>query len=257
MQCFEESQPVKWSYCINTTVGSQSRDLIYHFHGRNGDATWWNDETYYSGEVVKAWRLKKRAAPKVVSVSFGDIWLLTERKDQPDGGLLPFFVQHVLKSVESKLGHPIERRMLVGESMGGINALMVAFKTGNTFVKVASLCPPLPMVSPHASWRDRFDYFRRSGMAWVRILMMLYFSGRFYPDEATWVDNDPVHASSRYDPKLSPKLYLSCGVKDDWGCMEGSKAVVASVRSKGGQIEWHERPGGHCDIDTASLADFL
>ncbi len=85
----------------------------------------------------------------------------------------------------------------------------------------------------------------------------MFFAPDFYPDEWTWLENDPVQIARDYNPASSPAIYLSCGVKDTWGCMEGSQAIVDIVKAKGGQIAWYSRPGGHCDIDVESLAEFL
>ncbi|MCX6126472.1 MAG: hypothetical protein NTV34_17190, partial [Proteobacteria bacterium] len=73
----------------------------------------------------------------------------------------------------------------------------------------------------------------------------------------TWIDNNPVDLATTYDFSSGPSLYLSCGTKDSWGCMEGSLSIVKSLQANGGAIEWVPRPGGHCDVDSISVAEFL
>lgn len=253
MKCFSESTPVEWSFCINSIPGSASQDVLYHFHGRNGAATWWNDETYYSGEVQRFWSENGIAQPTVVSISFGHLWILTSAED----GLLQVFTEHVMPRVEAEIHHRIARRMLVGESMGGVNALVVALKTKGLFSKVAALCPPLPTVSPAASLRELLTSTRRTSTSWRRAAMMLWFSRQFYPTDAAWLDNNPVPVSERAEPLENVDFYVSCGARDDWGCQEGAELVVNNLKKRGSRVEWHLRPGGHCDIDSSSLARFL
>jgi hypothetical protein len=253
MQCFNESKPLPWSFCINRAPGNNSQNLIYYFHGRNGSATWWNDETYYSGEVEKLWKTEGLSHPIVVSISFGRQWLLTEAEN----GLLPIFMNQVMPRVEAEVGRPIARRLAVGESMGGINALVIGLKASGKFSKVAALCPPLPTVSPNSSFAEMASYIRLTSTSWRRAGMMLWFSRKFSPTDSVWLDSNPVPLSRQFNGSSGVQFYLSCGLKDEWGCQEGAESVVKNIQRRGGKVEWHLMPGGHCDIDSRSLALFL
>lgn len=257
MKCFEEEKPIKWSFCINKVEGSKSSDLIYYFHGRNGAANWWNDKTYYTGKVHALWLQKGVETPTVASISFGKLWLLIERNDEDYGGLYRIFLDHVIKRVEREIKNPINHRIAIGESMGGVNTLMLAMKTKNIFNKAASLCPALPTVSPHASLKVIYEYVNRSSTSLKRALMMFWFSKKFYPTEEIWKNNDPLQLSKKINSTGTPSIYISCGEKDEWGCMDGSKLFVENIRQSGGEVHWYPRVGGHCDIDAESLADFL
>ncbi|NQZ12240.1 MAG: hypothetical protein HRT35_34240, partial [Algicola sp.] len=94
MTCFKENAPVVWSYCVNRASGEPaSNTLVYHFHGRRGNETWWNDKYFYSGELYSDWKKSGASPPVVVSVSFGPLWLLKE------GELLDTFVDVVMPKV--------------------------------------------------------------------------------------------------------------------------------------------------------------
>lgn len=248
MRCFDESAPVPWSFCINRAREGTSGDVLYHLHGRNGSARWWNDATYYTAKVHEAWRAHGTKPPIVVSISFGKLWLLND-------DLLPVFLETVLARVERELGIEVAHRMIVGESMGGINTLIAALKTQGVFTKAAALCPPLATVSPYASLGELYDYVSKSSTSWRRAAMLLVFARRFFSDEAAWGRYDPLRLAREY--RGDTKLYLSCGAQDDWGCMEGSLALVTNLEESGRAITFERRPGGHCDIDAGSLARFL
>lgn len=235
MKCFEEKLPVAWSFCINKTLASSSKNLIYHFHGRNGAATWWNDQTYYTGKVHSNWLANNEPPPIVASISFGKLWLLIDDPNATEN-LHRFFLDHAMKRIEQEIGSPIEQRMAVGESMGGVNALILAMKSKGVFSKVASLCPVLPPVSPFAPIRELYTYVVRSSMSLKRALMTYLFSKKFYPSESVWKENDPLHLSKSFTVDGAPSLYLSCGEKDEWGCLEGSQQLVAKFRLQEGGL---------------------
>jgi len=255
-KCFEEDAPEPWSYCISTTPGSDSTDVLYHFHGRRGDANWWNDREYYTGDVHRAWLAAGSSAPRVVGVSFGPLWLLTEGGEEPQERRLRTFLDVVVPRVESKLGE-VGQRMLVGESMGGVNALLVATSGDARFDRVAALCAPLSETSPHEGpWR--LARAARRANASVGKALLLSSLGRWaYPTEESWAANDPLQRLRRRPPAYIPSLYVSCGERDPWGCLPASRVLVSELRKAGHSVQWHQRPGGHCDIDVPSLARFL
>lgn len=256
-ECFDEADPEPWSYCLTTSPGSTNADLLYHFHGRRGAADWWNDQEYYSYEVHRAWREAGIDPPRVASVSFGPLWLLTEDDSAAGGGRMRTFLDHVVLTVEGRLAEPVGERMAVGESMGGVNALLVATHAGEMFDRVASLCPPLSTTSPFAGYGDLWGAGDEAGASIQRRLMLTSLGRYLYPTEQAWEWNDPLQRVLRGQSSALPDLYLSCGERDDWGCMAGAEAFVTAARESAAEVEWHRRPGGHCDIDAASLASFL
>ncbi len=250
MRCFEETQPLPYSFCINRVPGSENPDVVFHFHGRHGAATWWNDATYYTGAVERRWAEMKVDAPTVVGVSFGRVWLITD-------DLLGVFLETVLPRIERELRQPYGRRMVVGESMGGVNALLVGLRSATRFSKVASLCAALATVSPYASIKDIISYVHRSSTTWQKALTLLMLSRQFYPNEDFWRANYPLPLSNTVDVSEGPAFYVSCGKTDEWGCTEGGEKLVENLRMRGGRVSWVATPGGHCDIDVNSLASFL
>ena len=73
----------------------------------------------------------------------------------------------------------------------------------------------------------------------------------------SWLEDSPLEVARSKDLSSAGMLYLSCGKKDDWGCMAGSKQLVSVAKSSGATVHWHPMEGGHCDIDRTSLAQFL
>ena len=87
--------------------------------------------------------------------------------------------------------------------------------------------------------------------------MMLVIGRHFYKDEASWQQNNPLSLARNTELNQLGDLYLTCGKQDDWGCMNGSQKLVKIINQKQGDVEWVPRPGGHCDIDHNTLAQYL
>ena len=257
MKCFEEREPVAWSYCVNAVPSSANPDVLYYLHARNGNATWWNDRDYHTGELYKAWAEKGQDPPTVVAVSFGKLWMLSDHGAQGDDGLYGVFLNHVIPTVEARLGRDVGERMVAGISMGGFNTLLVALKSKGVFARAASVCSPVPTVSQHDGLRRVIAAARETDTSFRRATLLWLFGHRYYPSREVWAANDPLTLSRSFSPEGGPSIYLTCGKADDWGCFVGSERLAENVRRAGGLIEWVPREGGHCDIDYPSLAEFL
>eukprot|EP01013_Petalomonas_cantuscygni_P028616 TRINITY_DN5267_c0_g1_i1.p2 TRINITY_DN5267_c0_g1~~TRINITY_DN5267_c0_g1_i1.p2 ORF type:complete len:232 (-),score=4.34 TRINITY_DN5267_c0_g1_i1:724-1419(-) len=126
-------------YCINRDRRGTNGDIVYHLHGRNLDARIWNDDTYMTAMVQSEWQRTPALPPTVVTISYGPSWLLTPKGEKADSGLLDDLMTR-LPTIEAKIGEP-RRRMLMGESMGGLNVLIAGLTYPSRFDKVAALCP--------------------------------------------------------------------------------------------------------------------
>ncbi len=249
MTCTDMSNPIPWSLCVTQDPASRSQDLLVHFHGRRGTARWWNDKTYYTAELYDHWAADGVDAPTVVSISFGPLWVLT---DETEAAFQDSVLDQAVAHAESLAGHSFPRTRLVGESMGGYNALLASLDPATPFDKVAALCPPLTTTSPFGG--GVFSRFTESSFR--EGFMLLAFSHAFFDDDADWRGKDPVpRILAGEEPK--PALFMSCGEHDPWGCLKGGQALADAVRTQGGDMQWHVLPEGHCAIDTNSLATFL
>ncbi len=255
--CVDVKEPIAWTYCKTETIGSRNRDLLYHFHGRGGKATFWTDKDYYTTLVRSEWARYGFHPPTVVSISFGPIWLLVEKNKSPDSGLLEVFQNVVMPTVEKSLKHFSGRRLLVGESMGGFNATQVALKTGNDFAKVAILCPPMVTLSPFSTKEEIEAYLSTHKANPQLVKEMIMLSHAFMPEEADWLKASPLElAKTKLNPR-TPSLYLSCGFYDEFGFYPGSEIFAEMAVKQRARLQWRPLYGGHCAVDGISLAAFL
>jgi enterochelin esterase-like enzyme len=103
-------------------MGKSARKLILQFHGGGESEKTWFESTGLGEQVRQSWRNSGIQAPSIVSVSFGPMWLLSNRSLLPQSGLYEVFVNEIFPYIEKQLMNGrIDERILIGHSMGGFN----------------------------------------------------------------------------------------------------------------------------------------
>jgi len=229
-------------------------DIIYHFHGRNLDNTIWNDDTYFTSLIQSHWQKSNMKPPTVVLISYGAEWLLTPKNSRAESGLMDDLISN-LPFIESKINKP-KNRILLGESMGGLNVLILGLSHPELFARVASLCPGVYLVSPFSDFDEIKAALKRTG-ADPKIALGIYLMAKKYvSNEEEWKKISPIDLIKKANSTY-PELYLSCGLYDKYGNYEGTEALSNIANTKAVKTHWHPLYGGHCAIDIPSLADFL
>lgn len=243
-------------YCINRPGDPGQGDLVYHLHGRRLDARSWNDPTYFTAMVQGEWQRLGLPAPTVVTLSYGPEWLLTPAGPAARSGLLDRIGPQIAR-LEAQIGPP-RRRLLVGESMGGLNALVLGLSQPDRFDKIAALCPGVYVDSPFASLGTLRAALQRTGADPKIAVGVWWLARQHIASEADWVRVSPLSLleTLAHAPKR-PALYLSCGLYDRYGNFEGTQQLATRARELGIPTDWHPLYGGHCAIDITSLARFL
>ena len=241
-------------YCINRDLRGTNGDIVYHLHGRNLNERIWNDDTYFTAMLQEEFQRSRAMPPTVVTLSYGSTWLLTPKGEKAESGLLDDLMRR-LPVIEARIGQP-RRRLLMGESMGGLNVLIAGLSYPSRFAKVAALCPGVYASSLFASLSEVRATMRRTG-ADPRIAFGVWLMARRYvANDAEWRRISPLDLIERAGPDY-PALYLSNGLYDAYGNFEGTERLVEIARQFGIRTEWHPIYGGHCATDASSLAMFL
>ncbi|NKB15701.1 MAG: esterase family protein [Sphingomonadales bacterium] len=241
-------------YCVNSAVGGTNGDVVYHLHGRNLDETIWNDETYYTALIQAEWQRTRTRPPKVVTISYGETWLLIPKGQEEASGLLEDFMAR-LPELEEQIGTP-RRRILLGESMGGLNVLVAGFSQADRFAKIAALCPGVYIDSPFAPLSDQLAGLERTGADPMTAFGVAMMARRHLANEDEWSRVSPLALIERVEPR-TVELYLSNGLYDKFGNFEGTQRLAQVATRRGITTSWHPLYGGHCAIDAPSLASFL
>lgn len=252
-QCAQQG---RLRYCVHRAVGGVSGDVVYHLHGRNLEAEVWNDPSYFTALVQRQWQVTGALPPTVVSLSYGPVWLLTPKGAAAHSGLLDTIWPDI-SAIEARLGAP-RRRLLMGESMGGLNSLVLGLSQPQHFDKVVALCPNVYQDSPFSPWRDIRAALQRTGADPRTALGIWLLSRDYVVDLEGWRRMSPLALiEGEALQKARPSLYLSAGLYDRYGLYEGAERLAQRAAQRGLPTAWHPLYGGHCAIDVASLASFL
>jgi pimeloyl-ACP methyl ester carboxylesterase len=243
-------------YCIHRAAGGVNGDVVYHLHARNLEAEVWNDPGYFTALLQAHWQRTGGLPPTVVSLSYGPVWLLARKGQAVDSGLLDT-IWSDLHAVEARLPTP-RRRLLMGESMGGLNSLVLGLSHPQHFDKVAALCPAVYVDSPFAPLREIRDAMVRTGADPRMAFGIWRLSQRYVASPEEWLRFSPLAlVQGAAVQRARPQLYLSAGLYDRYGLFEGSEKLAQAAAQAGLATEWHPLYGGHCAVDIASLAAFL
>jgi len=248
--------------------GEKNADVLYYLHGKDASADVWGMEGFWAQQLRDYWTAHGEAAPTVVAVSLGQIWLLGPKTAAPGGfGSIDLFTGRILPMVEAKLGGIKGRRLLLGDSMGGFNSVQLGMKT-DLFVKVAALCAPMgdgnvgpfstddqvsAYIKNSTAFKSGHHTFDELKQSFDTIKMVV---GAFWTAQE-WPASDPIEMARGLRGPRSAQWYLAAGYFDHYLAYEGNVAFAKVLADSGTKVDWRPQWGDHCAIDIPSLAEFL
>jgi S-formylglutathione hydrolase FrmB len=244
-----------WHYCISK-ASTVNGALAYHFHGRNHDEKTWSDDAYYTAQIQRYWAEQGLTPPTIASISFGPVWLLTQKLSGPRSGLLDVFANEVIQEIEARTGKP-KYRVVFGESMGGLNTLLVALQMKGMFKKAVSFCPPLYRSSFFVPLTELREFLLRTGSDPKLIYGLRALAPQFVKDVEEWKKISPLELLDEARPSETAQIYLSAGLYDKYGNYEGAEEFLRKAKEKKFTVQWRPLYGGHCAIDIASAAEAI
>lgn len=258
----ETSQGKMWTYCFFQTEGSQNPDTIIYFHGRSdsesGNEKLWTKPNFFPAALRNHWQVAGLQAPRIFAVSFGSTWVLTDRNENKMNVPYAMFEADVLTQAKKMSGEFPGRVLVLGDSMGGLNASIFALRTGQRVDKLALLCPLIAKLSPFASMGDVGKFLSANPEAKAGSVTLVMGLGRIsYLNEKDWQENFPLEIMKRRQEKLPFDLYVSAGTQDNFGIFSGAEAFVKEAQRPGTRTEFIVKDEDHCAIDPKTLADFL
>lgn len=251
-----------WSgyrWCVSAPKTPISGAVLYYFHGHGGHPEGWPAS---GNEGLQALFDAAGGGPTVISVSFGKHWFLSEEPGTFSNPKLTTFLEKIVPEAEAALPAPPTSRALLGQSMGGFNAIQGAAKTGDLFRKVAIMCPAQPPLTPFASAAE-VEAFVEAGRAYLRPDLPGRWTNYFredFPTPAVWEKHDPLVLAAKIAASGKP-IFLQSDDKDIFGFYPNAVKFRDALKAAGAKLEWHSTPGGwHCVLtkeSTQALADFL
>ena len=246
----------EWSYCVSRFRNSKNPDILYYLHGIGGNSKSWSDNY---AKANSPWKFRPSQEPTVVSISFGEIWLLAQKNaSEITGELMDFILDEAMPEIEASLEGFKGKRFLVGLSMGGFNATQLYLWHPGPFAKVALLCPALAEISPYVSDSEYDDFIRRTQADPEKARFTRGIIQYAFKDETQWALASPFQIGPELLNPMHPPLFISTGQEDDFGFFEGGKGFADLARTKGvHEVKWAPINGKHCSFDADALFQFL
>lgn len=242
---------VAYRYCIDRPLsGADDSNVLLFLHGLNA-----NEETWSSfGAQIPEFGQAAAHLPTVISVSFGPAWVLAQDTHGRAPGYYDVFVMSVLPAVEAKLNARVQHRILMGQSMGGFNALQLLARAPQLFEKVALMCPAFSELNPFSNNQQIANYLKAHpevDPALVQRIRSLALS--VFANQKEYANHDPLFLAETLGPQ-SPRLFIAAGDRDPFGFYQSSAAFAKRARTQGASVVWQPiAGGGHCQFSPAAL----
>lgn len=236
------------------------KTVLYFLHGWMS-----NDRSWFDRRPTRAirdhWRRRGVEEPVVASISYGRAWIFGVP------ALREHFLRQVVPRVESEVhartGAPVERRLLFGVSMGGINAAYLALNEPDFADRVVAASPAFHDLTPWSGPAEIHRYARSSraftpavGVAtgFCRFKMGPQFASRAEFD----LEGDIFALAQRNLGPATPPLLITSGQRDLFGFDQGAGKLTQLAEDHGATVRLVRMPkAGHAWIPTQPVADFL
>jgi Predicted hydrolase of the alpha/beta superfamily len=246
-------EELKVKFCMGAPAAGDSENLIVYFHGLGGNEREWFDKP--AMKDIQKTLLEKGFDPWIITVSFGPGWLLTEVPGSYE--LFSKTLDQILPDIERQIRPAgFKKKFLIGASMGGFNTSQVLLKRSSAFDKYMLICPAITSVGPFSSNAEVTAYIFRTGANPRNVGFMIEWGTIEFPDVLEWNKHSPLILADRVF--MLPEVYISCGLRDEFGFQEGAEALYRKISAKSKRSMWIPIPQGrHCSYDKDSIIDFL
>ncbi len=255
-ECYSLATSMPSEVCVYKSKNSLNPNVLYYLHGIFGDKTSWERDGL---PVRQLWDVSKKDYPTVVTISFGQIWLLGEKNRSDLSGKLDVVLKETMPAIESRLGGARGRgnRFLLGVSMGGFNAIQLMTARPDLFNRVALGCPAISSVTPFSSKEEIQDYTTRTHADPKRVELALRVGLAHFPDLESGNHSWPFMGTEKINPKVAPKIYLEAVETDGYGFQEGDLFYGNQLLNRGLDLQLVYHPGRHCEMKAEDVVKFL
>jgi S-formylglutathione hydrolase FrmB len=143
-----------------------------------------------------------------------------------------YIIEDLIADVETRFPATSgrENRAIVGLSMGGFGAVVLALKHPDLFAFAGGLSSALDVPTRKLSWRRMGQYRAHAKIFgnWGSVTRRV---------------NNPYFLAESVEPIKTTYFYLTCG--DQEGLLSANQRFAALLQKRGFKYEFHTGPGGH------------
>lgn len=206
-----------------TIPANEKFPVVYLLHGGGGSYRDWSNYSDVSQYAARG---------LILVMPEGESSYYMNAVKRPADRFEDYIVKDLIADVEKRF--PVlpdrEHRAIVGNSMGGFGAVVLALKHPDLFVFAGALSPALDVPTRPFSIKRIGQYREHSA---------IFGDWGSQPRR----DNDPYTLARNADPARVPYLFLTCGNQE--GLLPANKKLAAILQSRGFRYEFYVVPGGH------------
>ena len=197
--------------------------VIYLLHGNGESFRSWTDDSDIAQYATKG---------IILVMPQGDSSYYVNSAHDAQDRYEDYITQDLIADVEQRFpaANDREHRAIVGVSMGGFGAIVLALKHPEIFSFAAGLSPALDAPSRPFSFKRISQWWRFRSIFGAR-------NGQHQRE------NDPYVLAHSADPAKTPYLWLSCG--DQEGLLPANLKFDAILKRRGFRSEFIKAHGGH------------
>jgi pimeloyl-ACP methyl ester carboxylesterase len=213
-------------------------------------------------DLLKFWELAHVERPTIVTISWGPTWVLKDDK-------LIAFASEIVPQLDAMLSAaPAGRRMVLGTSMGGLNAFLAWAALPQLFQAAAFQCPAFTQVSPFASGLDKVlrareiaststrgtvQQVKETPERYEQLDLLSEIFTPYFASTDEWLAYQPPSVVKALAGHALPPAYLIHNAQDQFG-FDGAPEIAAA----GLPVTVERQSGKHCiGAWTIGLAKFL
>lgn len=247
---------IYFSYCFYRLNQKADSNLIYFNHGKGNSHEALHKKIFIDTSFINFQKLILQLgpdSPNIISISFGQTWLLTSSDDKklfPREATISIY-QRIMGYLEAKHNLVPPKRYSMGISMGGLNTLQLIMHTPvGTFDQAVVINPAIPRCYP---W-NLLD---------LKCLTAPIIRSQWTKDQ--WASQNPtgIVGSSKFS-SLTPPVQLQRSLKDKLVHPETSKALLDVLLSRGVVVDHVTNSragtvfsGGHGEFVVEKVVEFL
>jgi putative tributyrin esterase len=204
-------------------AANQKLPVLYLLHGAGGGFRDWSNYSDVAGYAERG---------LILVMPEGNNSYYTNSADRPHDRYEDYIVHDLIADVEQRLPAAPGRthRAIVGVSMGGFGAIVLALKHPDLFIFAGGLSSALDVPSRPFSIKRVGQYRQHSS---------IFGSWGSQSRRAS----DPFVLVRSADPAQAPFLFLTCG--DQEGLLPANRRFVAMLHAMDFRYEFHAVSGGH------------
>jgi len=227
---------------------SSSKILMIYFHGfGQTEKRLIGDFNYPQLDAIG-----KQEFPNYIGISFGRFAVLN------NSTAAAFFAEKIDEIVKSYFAESgIQKTVVLGDSLGGLNALQLLFWGRLTIKKMVLICPAIAIANPfdNQGWQADPDTRQSSSIFRSSYRALLRAS---YKDSSEFSKNSAIenllYSDKIFNSSIEESHIVTAG-KDSYGFQEAHQVTCQKMNSKGMNCSRKvEISASHCKVSSAHLS---